>query len=89
MHWDANAVFGSSRIAYQHAHTTSEQGELQNKALPSTQKSGNARAERRKPCQPTFLGTRGIPHEAKHKRGEQSSSLHEAFPKDVQEFEVH
>lgn len=33
-------------------------------------------------------GHEGNPHQAKHKRGEQSS-LHQAFPKDVQEFEIH
>lgn len=30
--------FGSNPTVYQHAWTTSEQGELRNKALPSTQK---------------------------------------------------
>lgn len=38
MDWDVNAVFGSNHTVYQCAWTTSEQGELQNKALPSTQK---------------------------------------------------
>lgn len=37
--------FGSNPTVYQHAWTTSEQGELRNKALPSTQKPRKMRAE--------------------------------------------
>lgn len=37
--------FGRNQTVYQHAWTTSEQGELQNKALPSTQKNVSRRDE--------------------------------------------